>query len=67
MSIASIWPVGVGTCWPAAASVAALNVYVAEPSPLMTGVTLLQPRKKSVVVWTSNSASRPDTGSRSRA
>src|SRR4029077_7285389 len=41
-----IVPVGVGTCWPAAASVAALNVYVAVPSAFATGVTLLQPRKK---------------------
>ena len=44
-----IVPVGVGTCWPPAASVAAVNVYVAEPSPLTTGVTLLQPRKNSSV------------------
>ena len=41
-----IVPVGNGTCPPPAAIVAALNVYVALPSALMTGVTLLQPRKK---------------------
>jgi hypothetical protein len=45
-----IVPVGVGTCCPAAASVAAVNVYVALPSPFTTGVALLQPRKNVPVV-----------------
>src|SRR6266436_2246431 len=55
-----IVPVGNGTC-PLAAIVAALNVYVAVPSAFMTGVTLLQPRKKGdcVVVYTSNRGEPP--------
>src|SRR5437763_5658482 len=45
MSIEPIAPVGNGTWFPAAASVAAVKVYVAVPSALIVGVTLLHPRK----------------------
>src|SRR3954451_2684390 len=53
-------PVGNGTWLPAAASVAAVKVYVAETSALIVGVTLLQPRKKTVVpITTSNRGDPP--------
>ena len=42
----SIVPVGVATCCPAAASVAAVNVYVTVPFAFVVGVTLLQPEEK---------------------
>src|SRR4029077_20008624 len=47
MSMAVIVPVGNATWPPPAAIVAAVNVYVAVPSALIVGVTLLQPRKNS--------------------
>ena len=61
MSTLTDWtvPVGVTTCWPAAASVAAVKVYVAVPSLFVVGVTLLHPRKnRPVVVETLNRGAR---------
>ena len=54
-----IVPVGVATCCPAAASVAAVKVYVAVPSAFVVGVTLLQPSGNRPVVVTTTKRGEP--------
>src|SRR4051794_25846034 len=56
-STALIEPVGTGR--PAAASDCGVNVYVTEPSGLIVGVTLLQPRKYVVPPATTSNRGEP--------